>query len=509
MADTGEVEVDRVAGRSDTTERGYTGRSHGALASEAHLDQTLAGEGVGNENLTPDMRVGDYLLEEFVARGGFGSVWRARHSETGEGAAVKVLHEELLSSPQVVLRFQREIQAIASLCHPSVVKLYQWDELPDGRPYFAMEFVTGCDLAEYIQTRGTLSPDEALSILEPLSDALELAHERGMIHRDVKASNVMLSEQDGAPRVVLLDFGIAKLLGVAGPQLTTSRCAIGTPSCMAPEQMIGKPVDARVDVYALGALTYQMLTGELPFANAPAIIAEYLHQHGPRPRPSDRANVSSAVDRVIMKAMSKNRDDRYSTVAAFVNAFRRAVGDGGFAQSATATPGQCEVTRVLGFYLVVDADETELDDPDDELLDDLESVIPLAAEQLQEGGFQLDRETGNTALFVRQLSRDPSVELTARRSAIDTVIDAVSALADRPHRDSRVRVSTYLHVSEASTAGDTLDTTPLLEMAEWARKTDRSDTGDGLLGSRDALQDLEMPSELASQAPLLFRVRPG
>src|SRR6185503_7424125 len=153
----------------------------------------------------------------------------------------------------------------------------------DGRPWFAMELLDGVDLETHIAARGRLTPGEVLTVLGPICDALACAHDAGVIHRDIKASNVFLAA-DG--RVVLLDFGIAKLSDPGiGAGLTLSRQSLGTPSAMAPEQVAGREASERTDVYALGALLYHMLVGEPPFADSSPTVMQYLHCHARRPRP--------------------------------------------------------------------------------------------------------------------------------------------------------------------------------------------------------------------------------
>ena len=156
------------------------------------------------------------------------------------------------------MRFEREARSIAKLKHPNVVRLHEFGKLDNNRPYIVMELLHGPNLENHIKESGAIRPREILMILEQLCSALEVAHENGIIHRDLKASNVVLSQKDGIQRVVLLDFGIAKLLETGGPNLTASRVTIGSPVCMAPEQITGNTIDPRTDIYALGSLTFLM-----------------------------------------------------------------------------------------------------------------------------------------------------------------------------------------------------------------------------------------------------------
>jgi eukaryotic-like serine/threonine-protein kinase len=265
-----------------------------------------------------------YVFERIIGEGGFGQVWKATR-DTGEPVAVKVLHFELVTSHDAMTRFQRELAAIERLSHPNVVRGLGHGTLDDGRPYLVLEYLDGPSLREVIRERGAFSPDETLEILGPLCSALELAHAAGLVHRDIKASNVVLASESSGKRPVLLDFGLVKLLDDLGPGLTSSRTMLGTPTAMAPEQMRGEPVDARTDVYALGLLAYHMLTGQPAFSAGGGAIKSYLQLHGPRPRPSAKIDIDPAIDKPIMRALAPVPDDRYATVGEFYAALTTVV----------------------------------------------------------------------------------------------------------------------------------------------------------------------------------------
>jgi serine/threonine protein kinase len=197
--------------------------------------------------------------------------------------------------------------------------------LGDGRPYLILEYIEGPSLREVLHERGGLPPVEMLAILEPLCDALHVAHDAGLVHRDVKASNVILARQGGAIRPVLLDFGLVKLIDQIGPGLTSSRSMLGTPAAMAPEQMRGQPVDARTDIYALGLLTYHALTGQPAFGGAPGVVQSYLAVHGPRPRPSTKVDIDPAIDEPIARALAPEPAARFPTAHAFAEALRAVI----------------------------------------------------------------------------------------------------------------------------------------------------------------------------------------
>jgi serine/threonine protein kinase len=260
-----------------------------------------------------------------IGEGGFGQVWRAHRESDDLPVAVKILHLELVRSVDAMTRFQRELDAIERLEHPNVVHGLGHGTLPDGRPYLILEYVEGPSLREVIHERGALPPLEVLGILEALCNALALAHQSGLVHRDVKASNVILAKTGDAVRPVLLDFGLVKLLDQEGPGLTSSRSMLGTPAAMAPEQMRGHAVDQRTDVYALGLLAYHMLTGQPAFGGAPGVVQSYLQVHGPRPRPSSKVDIDPAIDEPVARALSPEPGARFPTALEFFEAMRAVI----------------------------------------------------------------------------------------------------------------------------------------------------------------------------------------
>ena len=269
--------------------------------------------------------ISGYRLDRLIGEGGFGQVWHGHRESDGEVIAIKVLHLELVRSVDAMTRFQRELDAIERLHHPIVVRGLGHGTLADGRPYLILEYVEGPSLRELLHERGALPPAEMLTILEPLCVALHAAHEAGLVHRDVKASNVILAHDGGVVRPVLLDFGLVKLVDQAGPGLTSSRSMLGTPAAMAPEQMRGQPVDARTDIYALGLLAYHMLTGQPAFGGAPGVVQSYLQVHGPRPRPSSKVDIDPAIDEPIARALAPEADARFSDARRFAEALRAVI----------------------------------------------------------------------------------------------------------------------------------------------------------------------------------------
>jgi serine/threonine-protein kinase len=266
-----------------------------------------------------------YRIEKLIGEGGFGQVWRATAEDSGAIVAIKILHLELVRSADALTRFEREIDAVQRLHHRNAVRALGYGKLEDGRPYLALEYVDGPSLLHVITERRTLPPHEVLAVLAPLCDALAAAHAQGLIHRDVKASNVILAHDAQGPRPVLLDFGLVKLTDQEGPGLTSSRTMLGTPAAMAPEQLRGSAITPRTDIYALGLLAFHMLTGQLAFGNAPGVVQSYMQVHGPRPRPSAKAEVDPAIDEPIAKALAPNPQDRFATVHELIAALRAVI----------------------------------------------------------------------------------------------------------------------------------------------------------------------------------------
>jgi serine/threonine-protein kinase len=272
----------------------------------------------------PPPAIAGYHVDRMVGEGGFGQVWHALRDD-GSPVAIKVLHLELIKSNDALTRFDRELAAITRLNHRNIVRASDHGTLDDGRPYLVLEYIEGPSLRDLIHERRALPPAETLAILEPLCDALATAHEVGLVHRDVKASNVILGQDSLGLRPVLLDFGLVKLLGDDGPSLTSSRSMLGTPAAMAPEQMKGQSVDARTDVYALGLLAFHMLTGAPAFTGTPGVVQSYLQVHGPRPRPSTQVDIDPTIDEPILRALATDPGSRFPTARAFFEGLRDAI----------------------------------------------------------------------------------------------------------------------------------------------------------------------------------------
>lgn len=459
-----------------------------------------------DEHVKPGEQISCYTIEEQIAVGGFGTVWRGRDGETGRQVAIKVLHAHLISSEILALRLEREAGAIARLCHRNIVALESHGRLRDGRPYLVMEYLEGQDLGTHIALRGTLSPDRIVLILEQLGAALTAAHDEGIIHRDLKASNVILSERDDGLRVVLFDFGIAKLLDHQGPRLTLSSALLGSPACMSPEQILGLEVDERTDVYALGSLTYQMLVGHPPFSGAGATSLLTMHLEEYPPYPSQHGDIPPEFDAVVMKAMSKEPGARYATVAEMVAAF-------GAVSRPEVMAHLAAPRRALGLFVDVRADAEALAEPDDALLDDLETPVAEAARILASRGFVTALERGDSALFVALMPDEPGAARALCRREVNTALSILDVLRTRATRDARVTVHLYLHIGEVVFAERQVVSGDLLDTSSWAIPLpDRSSAhrADGVvLASIEVLQDLTLETRpIAPRSPIHYIVDP-
>lgn len=269
---------------------------------------------------------GAYTIECEIGRGGMGVVYRARDEKLKRTVAVKVLPPELAYRRDIRARFVREAETAARLSHPNIVPIHSVGEAND-LVYFVMGYVDGESLGVRIKRRGRLSIEEVRRIMRETSDALSAAHQQGVIHRDVKPDNILLEGTRG--RVMVTDFGIAKALSAEGGTLTDTGIAIGTPAFMSPEQAAGERViDGRSDLYSLGVVAYQMLTGELPF-NAPTVPGLLMKQIGTPATPVDRLRPDTPRELAltVMRCLEKDPEDRWPTA----DALRRALETGTYA----------------------------------------------------------------------------------------------------------------------------------------------------------------------------------
>lgn len=291
--------------------------------------------------------LGTCTLERQIGHGGMGAVYLARQTRPHRSIAIKVL----LPGPDLderaredfLNRFRREADAIAMLDHIHIMPIYEYGE-QDQQAYLVMPYVTGGTLHQILARRGSLPVNEALPIIEQISEALDYAHARGIIHRDIKPGNILF-HADG--RLLLADFGLAKILSEAGETSVSLQlqnrhteqenhdspspshgAMIGTPAYLSPEQALGKQVDRRTDIYSLGILLFQMLTGRVPFTASSPVTTAILHIQNDPPSPSSlMPTISPEVEAVILRAIAKQPDQRYATAGEFARAMRAASGE--------------------------------------------------------------------------------------------------------------------------------------------------------------------------------------
>jgi serine/threonine-protein kinase len=270
--------------------------------------------------------VGEFRVDRLIGRGSFGRVYRAMHPLIDKLVAIKVLAHKFSVEPDMVNRFVTEARAVNQIRHRNIIDIFSFGTLPDGRAYYVMELLEGRTLHEQLKATGRLSLADALPILRGVARALDAAHAKGIAHRDLKPENVFLVDNGEGIAPKLLDFGIAKLLGeTASPHDTATGIAVGTASYMSPEQCRGKGVDHRTDLYAFGAVAYQMLTGRVPFEGPDqlTVLAQQIHAE-PEPASSRVPELPRAIDHAIARLMRKDPKKRPPDLATAVRAFELA-----------------------------------------------------------------------------------------------------------------------------------------------------------------------------------------
>ncbi|MBI3363257.1 MAG: serine/threonine protein kinase, partial [Chloroflexi bacterium] len=271
--------------------------------------------------------VGPYRVLAQLGQGGMATVYKAHHAALDRYVAIKVLHAAFKEDPTFIARFEREAKVVAKLEHPHIVPIYDFAE-HEGQPYLVMKYIEGETLKARL-ARGALTIEEGVRLVEAVGAALAHAHRQGILHRDIKPSNVLLTPDGG---IFLADFGLARI-AAAGETTLSQDMMVGTPQYISPEQAQGvKDLDAGTDIYSFGVVLYELVVGRVPFsADTPfSIIHDHIYSPLPPPR-SINLKVPESMERVLLKALAKNREDRYRDVASLVAAFREA--------AAEVTPG--------------------------------------------------------------------------------------------------------------------------------------------------------------------------
>ncbi|TPV94460.1 MAG: serine/threonine protein kinase [Myxococcales bacterium FL481] len=407
---------------------------------------------------------GVYDIVSQLGAGGGGTVYRGVDRTNGREVAVKVLRRDLVFDSKLVTRFAREVRAVNLIKHPHIVEVFEFGELPDGRPYYGMELLAGTDLRSLIDQRGRISTDHIVPILAPVCAAVSAAHDAGVIHRDLKARNIMVDEQPDGLHVKLLDFGIAKLVEPDPDErgLTRAGTLLGTPVAMAPEQVRGEAIDHRADIYALGILLYQMLTGAFPYYSDHEPELFRMHLEDPPPRPSAAAPVSAAYDAIVARALAKSPDDRYQRATDLLAALRSAA----HAPDPTPAPvAGCDALGVCVQMSFVDPDACD----DEDALDDIMNAQDIADEILRDNGFEVALTTSSTVLGVRALgsATDSAHACQLARDVGETIRQE---LDQRDDPDDRVLVRVAVHFGRATLnpgASATVSGGEILDLAAW------------------------------------------
>ncbi|HTJ80695.1 MAG TPA: protein kinase, partial [Polyangiaceae bacterium] len=289
----------------------------------AQCGDPLDDKGAAADPLVGRTLPGGYRIVEPLAEGSMGRVYRAEQKALGRAVAVKVMNPGLVTDPGMVERFRTEARAASSLNHPNCVRVLDFGQTQDGRPYIVMELLNGHDLAELLGQSHLMPVTRALDLTLQILGALEEAHGQGIVHRDLKPGNVIvLSQRGGGDLVKVVDFGLAKLRSSLS---SPGGLVFGTPEYISPEQAMAKDTDNRTDLYACGVILFELLTGRLPFLGETPVELLEKHAHETPPHPSQFVQSVSDLDPVVDKALAKAPADRFESAEAFAEALREVI----------------------------------------------------------------------------------------------------------------------------------------------------------------------------------------
>ncbi|MBI3184070.1 MAG: serine/threonine protein kinase [Myxococcales bacterium] len=460
-------------------------------------EETTARGRAITKHLLIGQRLGNYLVEGFHHAGGFALVFKGRHVSMDRPVALKVLHHDFVAVPDVVRRFRLEADAINRVKHPGIVEIYDIDELPDRRPYLVMEWIEGRNLDRELLSRGAFSTPEIVALVSELGSALSAVHAAGIVHRALKASNIMAVPDGAWFKLKLVDFGLSKfLVPTSSPNAgrTAKGTVIGTPETMAPEQILGAPCDARTDIYAVGVLIYQLATGRLPFEATTLAEVQEMHLHTPPPRASLLAPVPPALDLVLARCLDKAKERRYPTVEDLVADLKK-----------LTAPSSVKAERTgMGLYadLRVEGSSDDLTDAD---LDDLDRLSESVRGALSALGARLAIDAPNALLGVVLLPEQPEEARRARESALRAAVRLARTVSSRPGASKRLQLALSAHagsllIKEGDGQGKILGG-DLMKVTSWATG---SPSG-AVCATREALDGLPFTPEPV-ESTRLFRL---
>ncbi len=307
---------------------------------------------MSDDSIAPGTMVGEYEIAQQIGVGGMGVVYLAVHPVIGKKVAIKVLRREVATDEDLVNRFVTEARSVNAIDHQNIIDVFAFGRLEDGRHYFVMEFLSGLSLEDLLAEHGRLELAELVPIIRQVADAVDAAHERHIIHRDLKPDNIFLvPRRSGRYRVVVLDFGIAKLN--FGPHTTATGMVMGTPLYMSPEQCLGRNLDHRTDVYALGTMCYRALAGRLPFEGESVQVVMYQQISSLPPTPS-QFGAPAAVDSILLRSLDKDPLQRHETLNSLVSDLATIAGipsempaasSSGHSDGIPMTDDWCEITK--------------------------------------------------------------------------------------------------------------------------------------------------------------------
>jgi eukaryotic-like serine/threonine-protein kinase len=372
---------------------------------------------------------GQYEIEAFIAEGGMGAVFRARHTMLGDRVAIKILPPEMRHNTEWLRRFQREGQAARRFRHPNAVIVHDLRTSSEGEVYLVMEYVEGQTLDQFARSRGgRLRPAESLPLIEQVAGVLDAAHAQGVVHRDLKPSNVMIAS-DGRT-VKLLDLGIAKISSLVGEgtALTRSGQFLGTPYYMAPEQWGEMPrdrreeIDGRADLYSLGVVVYETTAGQLPFQHSTMLALRHAHcKESPRPLAEVVEGVPPEWSRAVERAMSKDRSDRQSSAGEFAYDLRRSLGANAPAPVTHSTYDARAVAPTIKGEFVETVKAGRGTSPDEMPVIEVNNVLPMSPAPPSKDGAKVDGPKRSWTLGLTT-SRGCQVSLTVAAVALIAMV---------------------------------------------------------------------------------------